>query len=132
MNNKLSDGLKNNILVVDDVPHNLLLLKGLLSMNGYQVRLAKSGCHALESVKMLLPDLILLDVMMPEMDGYQVCQRLKAHERTRDIPVIFVSACDDAPAIEKGFALGGAAYITKPFQTEELLSCVQTHLAPEN
>ena len=118
----------SNILVVDDNPDNLRLLMGILSESGYEVRPASDGEFALRSAWSSPPDLILLDIKMPDMDGYAVCERLKADERTRDIPVIFISALNEVIDKVKGFALGGVDYITKPFQAEEVLARVQTHL----
>ncbi len=121
-----------NILVVDDMPANLHLLARMLSERGYQVRPVASGARALEAVQARLPDLILLDISMPEMDGYTVCERLKADERTRDIPILFLSALSETGDKVKAFAVGGEDYITKPFQVEEVLARVQTHLAMRN
>jgi len=118
-----------SIVVVDDTPDNLRLLAGLLAGRGYRIRPAASGPHALAAAREELPDLILLDIRMPEMDGYEVCKHLKADERTRDIPIIFISALHEAFDKVKAFALGGVDYITKPFQAEEVLARVETHLA---
>ncbi len=118
-----------NILIVDDTPDNLRILVGLLSEQGYLVRPAASGSQALSAVREKLPDLILLDVKMPEMDGYEVCECLKTDEPTRDIPVIFISALGETRDKLKGFEAGGVDYITKPFQAEEVLARVQTHVA---
>ncbi|RKZ52427.1 MAG: hybrid sensor histidine kinase/response regulator [Candidatus Parabeggiatoa sp. nov. 2] len=119
---------KGKILIVDDTPANLQILTQMLTEQGYQVFPAINGKLALMSVQSTLPDLILLDILMPEMDGYDVCKTLKADERTYDIPVIFISALDDVFDKVKAFSLGGVDYITKPFQREELLARVQTHL----
>jgi two-component system sensor histidine kinase/response regulator len=119
----------NNILVVDDTPDNLRLLVSILAEQGYDVRPASDGEFALQSARATPPDLILLDIKMPGMDGYAVCQHLKADDRTRDIPVIFISALDEVTDKVKGFALGGVDYITKPFQAEEVFARVHTHLA---
>lgn len=116
------------ILVVDDTPADLKLLNDILAGQGYQVRPASSGQLALRSVAVEVPDLILLDVKMPDMDGYKVCQLLKADEFTRRIPVIFISAFGDIANKVKGFDTGGVDYITKPFQSAEVLARVQTHL----
>ncbi|GEM_PF-3411820 len=116
------------ILVVDDTPQNLRLLLKILSDQNYDVRLANGGKAAFVAVNAELPDLILLDIMMPEIDGYEVCRQLKAVERTRDIPVIFISALDDVTNKVNGFEVGGVDYITKPFQAEEVLTRVKTHL----
>lgn len=117
-----------DILVVDDTPANLRLLTDLLAQHGYRVRPASDGALALKSVAARMPDLILLDVSMPEMDGYEVCRRLKADEQTRRIPVIFISAFGDTQQKVAGFAAGGVDYITKPFEAEEVLARVRTHL----
>ncbi len=117
-----------DILVVDDTPANLRLLSGMLTEQGYKVRSAPSGKLALMAVKASLPDLILLDITMPGMSGYEVCEQLKAEPRTRDIPIIFISALDQTEDKVKAFKLGGVDYITKPFQIEEVLARVQTHI----
>ncbi len=122
------DGYRGNILVVDDTPQNLRLLSTLLSRRGYKVRSAISGQMALTAVKAAPADLILLDISMPQMDGYQVCQALKADPKTAEIPVIFISALDDVLDKVKAFATGGADYITKPFQVEEVLARVEHQL----
>jgi two-component system, NtrC family, sensor kinase len=129
MNNDLKSTDSGNILVVDDTPANLRLLAGILNGKGYKVRPVPSGELALSAVKGMPPDLILLDIMMPEMNGYEVCEKIKADERTRDIPVIFISAINDVLDKVKAFAVGGVDYITKPFQVEEVLVRVETHLA---
>jgi two-component system, sensor histidine kinase and response regulator len=117
-----------SILVVDDTPDNLRLLSKLLAGYGYRVRVANSGLHALESVRTNPPDLILLDIMMAGMDGYQVCQQVKADSVTRDIPIIFISALDDVADKVTAFTAGGVDYITKPFRDQEVLARIQTHL----
>ncbi len=116
------------ILAVDDTNANLTLLANLLKEYGHRVRLAPSGKLALNAVQTSPPDLILLDINMPEMDGYEVCERLKADERWRDIPVIFLSALSETMDKVKAFNLGGVDYINKPFQVEELTARVDTHL----
>ncbi|WP_204103021.1 MULTISPECIES: response regulator [Spirulina sp. CCY15215] len=116
---------KNDILVVDDHLDNVTLLMGLLREYGYEVRQVLSGRQALHVIQHDPPDLILLDIMMPEMDGYQVCEKLKNTPKTRHIPVIFLSALNDLSDKVKGFKLGGADYITKPFRVEEVLARVQ-------
>jgi len=121
-----------SILIVDDNPTNLELLSLLLAEEGYRVRVATNGMRALESAHASLPDLILLDVMMPDIDGYAVCEQLKADEKTEDIPIIFISALDDAFDKVKAFAAGGIDYIAKPFQPEEVLARVRVHLALHN
>jgi PAS domain S-box-containing protein len=123
---------KNNILIVDDTPENLSVLRKLLTDKGYQVRPALNGEVALKAVQSQTPDLILLDIMMPGMDGYEVCKVLKSAEETSDIPVIFISALTEVEGILKAFQSGGVDYITKPFRPEEVLARVQTHLALQN
>lgn len=120
---------KNNILVVDDEPGIQMLLNHILTRAGYEVRVAGGGKQALEIVKVHPPDLILLDIMMPKMDGYKVCESLKSNRRTSDIPVIFVSVLDTAEDTVHAFAQGGVDYIPKPFRSEEVLARVETHLA---
>ncbi len=119
----------HSILVVDDEKQNRALLTGLLKEDGYQVFLAKNGVQALERARGHLPDLILLDVLMPEMDGYQVMREIKADPATRDIPVIFISALDSADDEEKGLALGAVDYISKPFQLSIARARVRNHLS---
>ncbi|HEY9604115.1 MAG TPA: PAS domain S-box protein, partial [Allocoleopsis sp.] len=123
-----SPSLKENILIVDDNPTNLNLLKEILSGAGYKVRAALSAQVALKSADLTLPDLILLDILMPEMDGYQACEQLKASPATRDIPIIFISALSEVMDKVKAFSLGGVDYITKPFQAEEVLARVENQL----
>jgi diguanylate cyclase (GGDEF)-like protein len=117
-----------DILIVDDTPENLRLLSNMLSRRGYRVRKAISGSMALTAVETLAPDLILLDIMMPDMDGYALCDRLKGDQRTRDIPVVFLSALNDVFDKVKAFTVGGADYIAKPFQIEEVLARVHHQL----
>jgi len=124
--------MEASILVVDDTPENLHLLMGILAEQGYRVRPVPSGTRALATIHSEPPDLILLDIRMPDMSGYEVCERLKADERTRDIPVIFLSALNEVVDKVKGFEVGGVDYITKPFQVEEVLVRVETHLALRN
>jgi CheY-like chemotaxis protein len=116
------------IFVVDDNPHNLNLLTGLLRQAGYDVRMANSSRRAIRAITTTPPELILLDVSMPEMSGYEVCERLREHARTRDIPVIFLSALDDLKDKVKAFEAGGVDYVTKPFQAEEVLARVQSQV----
>jgi signal transduction histidine kinase len=119
---------KSSILVVDDTPANLRLLVNLLTENGYKVRAVPRGKLALAGIKTAPPDLILLDIMMPEMDGYEVCEKLKADPETKEIPVIFISAINEVLDKVKAFAVGGVDYISKPFQVEEVLARVETQL----
>lgn len=116
------------ILIVDDNSANLGVLSDALSQAGFEVRVAKSGKMALERVKYALPDLILLDVMMPEIDGFETCRRLQANPETTQIPVIFMTALSDTANKVEGFQLGAVDYITKPFQQEEVLARVKLHL----
>lgn len=116
------------VLIVDDTPANLRLLAGLLDSAGYQVRPARDGRMALSVAQSAPLDLILLDIMMPEMDGYEVCRQLKADERTRAIPVIFISALDDVHDKVRSFSLGAVDYVAKPFQAEEVLARVRSHI----
>jgi two-component system sensor histidine kinase/response regulator len=116
------------ILVVDDTPQSLQLLTRLLEERGYLVHPASDGFQALQIVAAKKPDLILLDVRMPDWDGYEVCRRLKSREQNRGIPVIFISALDDAIEKVEGFKVGGVDYITKPFEPEEVLARVAMHL----
>ncbi|MBF0200895.1 MAG: response regulator, partial [Desulfamplus sp.] len=109
-----------NILIVDDNAQNLRLLLTILNGDGHKVRPAPSGPIALESAFSKVPDLILLDIMMPGMDGYEVCKRLKENEETRDVPVIFISAMDALSEKLRAFDVGGVDYITKPFQPREI------------
>ncbi|MDM8529695.1 PAS domain S-box protein [Anaerolineales bacterium HSG25] len=129
MNNINNIKNSTNILVVDDTPANLYLLVGILRNAGYKARPANNGERAFLAIKKERPDLILLDIMMPLMDGYEVCERLKADEQTRDIPVIFISALNQAVDKVKAFSVGGVDFITKPFHAEEVLARVKTHLA---
>ncbi|VEP15532.1 Response regulator receiver modulated diguanylate cyclase/phosphodiesterase [Hyella patelloides LEGE 07179] len=119
----------NSILVVDDIADNLRILSNTLDQQGYIVRCAKNGTTALKVAQKVLPDLILLDIKMPEMDGYTVCQKLKANPTTKEIPVIFLSALDDVLDKVKAFEVGGVDYITKPFQVEEVFIRVKNQLA---
>ncbi len=119
---------KGTILIVDDTPVNLRVLAQLLDNQGYETRLMPGGARALSSIQNKLPDLILLDIMMPDMDGYQVCRALKANPLTQDIPVIFISALDEVFDKVTAFASGGVDYITKPFQEAEVLARVETQL----
>ena len=125
---ELTNG-KSKILIVDDQPQNLRLLSPILLEQGYEVRGANSGKLALQFVHMEPPDLILLDIRMPEMDGFEVCRRLKADSATKEIPVIFLSALTDAVDKVHGFELGAVDYLTKPVDTGELVARSRTHLA---
>jgi signal transduction histidine kinase len=118
-----------DILVVDDTVDNLKLLMDILTGAGYHARPAANGELALRSALAKEPALVLLDIMMPEMDGFEVCRRLKQNEHTRDIPVVFLSGLADTADKSKGFALGAVDYVTKPFHADEVLARVRVHLA---
>ncbi|KAB8330049.1 response regulator [Scytonema tolypothrichoides VB-61278] len=120
---------KGDILIVDDKPDNLRLLSVMLSDRGYDVRAVISGSVALMGAKAQPPDLILLDISMPGMNGYEVCQHLKANPLTQDIPVIFISALNEVLDKVKAFSVGGIDYITKPFQEEEVFARIETQLS---
>ena len=124
--------MKGNILIVDDIPENLKVLSTMLAKQGYKIRPAINGKIALQLVRFIPPDLILLDIMMPEMDGYEVCGHLKADEKTRNIPVIFISALSETFDKVKAFSAGGVDYVTKPFQSAEVLARIETHLSLQN
>jgi two-component system sensor histidine kinase/response regulator len=117
-----------SVLIVDDLPNNVRLLSIMLTEKGYQVRKAINGQMALNTVRSLIPDLILLDINMPDLNGYQVCEQLKADEKTREIPVIFISALDDVFDKVKAFQVGGVDYISKPFQGEEVMARIENQL----
>ena len=128
MNQPYSEKFRGSILIVDDSLNNLTLLERILSRKGYKVGLASSGKLALDSVDMTQPDLILLDIMMPAMDGYEVCTRLKSSDRTRGIPIIFLSALVEVSNKVKAFNAGGVDYITKPFEPVEVVARVENQL----
>lgn len=128
MNTNSETENKGNILLVDDIPDNLQLLSDLLLKLGYTVRSVTSGRMALKTVQVKRPDVIILDIKMPEMDGYQVCKALKKDESLRTIPVIFISALDDVFDKVTAFNLGGVDYLTKPFQIEEVVARLENQL----
>ncbi len=123
-----SDIQKGDIQIIDDTPANLDVLASILTKKGYDVRIAINGKLGLKSIRLRPPDLILLDIMMPNLSGFDVCEQLKADELTRHIPVVFISTADDTSDKVKGFTLGGVDYITRPFQEKEVLARVKTHL----
>ncbi|GAB4294108.1 MAG: hypothetical protein Fur0025_30590 [Oscillatoriaceae cyanobacterium] len=129
MNLHAADYSGKNILVVDDTPDNIRYLSTLLAAEGYTVRKALNGQKAIKACQATPPDLILLDIMMPEMDGYEVCQQLKSDELTCHIPVIFLSALDDVFDKVKAFEMGGADYVSKPFKADVVLIRIQNQLA---
>ena len=116
------------VLIADDNPNNLQVLGKMLKEMGFDVRVAMNGEEALASVAAAPPDLVILDIHMPKMDGYDTCERLKNNDRTREIPVIFASALSESFNIAKGFEYGGVDYITKPLKMEELQARVLAHL----
>lgn len=128
MNSDFASEQKGNILIVDDLPDNLRLLSETLSERGYEVQCAINGKLALMAVQNAPPDLILLDIKMPGLDGYEVCAKLKSQANLSEIPVIFLSALDDVFDKVKAFNVGGVDYITKPFQVEEVLARVENQL----
>jgi DNA-binding response OmpR family regulator len=121
--------IRNQILLVDDHPVNLKALDILLTAQGYAVRTAPNGSLALILAQKFPPDLILLDIRMPGMDGFETCHRLKGDDRTRDIPIIFLSALDELKDKIKAISVGGADYIIKPFAKADVLARVKTRLA---
>jgi len=125
--NKLSKNI-SKILIVDDTPDNIQLLSDILSEEGINITIARNGKQAIKSISIKLPDLILLDIAMPEMDGFEVCEHLKKDSATADIPIIFLTAKTETEDIVKGFELGAVDYITKPFNVSELIARVNTHL----
>jgi DNA-binding response OmpR family regulator len=116
------------ILVIDDQPANLKVLLPFLKQNNFEVRIAENGDRALQVLDNYQPDIILLDVMMPGMDGFETCSRIKANKETAGIPVIFMTALDSVEDKIAGFKAGGVDYITKPFQQVEVLARVNTHI----
>ena len=122
---------KGKILVVDDTPANIGVILSYLRDQGFKMLVAEDGESAIEQVEFIKPDLILLDIMMPGIDGFQTCLLLKQNEETRDIPVIFMSALNETVDKVKGFQVGAVDFITKPFQQEEVLARIKTHLRLE-
>ncbi|MBT1443231.1 hybrid sensor histidine kinase/response regulator [Shewanella sp. JM162201] len=121
--------MTQEILIVDDMPANLEMLRGILSQEGYRVRAAINGKQALQLAAIKPPDLILMDINMPEMNGLEACQQLKATPLLNDIPVVFISANEDISAIDKAFQAGGVDYVTKPFRPREVLVRVKSQLS---
>ncbi len=117
------------VMIVDDNPKNVQVLGTILMEKKYNVSVATGGKQALAQVGKVKPEVILLDIMMPDIDGYEVCRRLKEKEETADIPVIFLTAKTDTDDIVKGFELGAVDYVTKPFKSKELIARVHTHIA---
>jgi signal transduction histidine kinase len=121
-------GAAGEVLIVDDTPANLQLLAGMLKERGYHVRPVPNGALALRAAEAQPPDVILLDVNMPDMDGYEVCRRLKLHERLRDVPVLFISALSEPIDKVRAFDAGGVDYVTKPFQIDEVQARIEAHV----
>jgi signal transduction histidine kinase len=117
-----------SILIVDDTIYNVQLLSLLLMRQGYKVQIATGGLEALDQVNQQLPDIILLDIQMPDINGYEVCTRLKANPVTRDVPIIFISSIEESSEKVEAFSVGGVDYISKPFQLIEVLARIETHL----
>jgi len=132
MKYNLPSNPRADILVIDDMPDNIRLLSTMLLKQGYSVRKALNGEIALRAAQLAPPDLILLDINMPEMNGYEVCKRLKSNAQTHSIPVIFLSALDDVFDKVQAFQVGGVDFITKPFYFEEVFVRIQTQLTIRN
>ncbi len=128
MSQRLEETSGPKILIVDDTPANIDVLDLFLEKEGYKISIAQSGESALDLADRISPDLILLDVMMPGIDGFETCRRLKSNDKTSDIPIIFITARNESADIIKGFSLGGVDYITKPFSQEEVCARVHLHL----
>ena len=126
--NQTSSAPKQSILIVDDTPANLQLLGEMLKEHNYHIRMARSGTLAIQAAQHEPPDLLLLDIAMPEMDGYEVCARFKADSRLREIPVIFISALSEPVDKVRAFGIGGVEYLTKPFHASEVVARVRTQL----
>ncbi len=124
----MADNNKKLILIVDDVERNQQVLAAILFQNGYDVAVAQSGSQALEMLKNIHPELILLDIMMPDMDGIEACRHIMRNENTMDIPVIFLTALSEKDEVVRGFQAGAVDYVTKPFNSEELLARVKTQI----
>ncbi|MEN9205500.1 MAG: response regulator [Thermostichales cyanobacterium BF4_bins_65] len=124
----MAEKFLGSILLVDDTLENLEVLDEMLSEKGYETRSASSGQMALRAAQADPPDLILLDIMMPDMDGYEVCTRLKSSSETWNIPIIFISALDDVIDKVRAFQVGGVDYLTKPFFVDEVIARVEVHL----
>jgi class 3 adenylate cyclase len=120
--------MPSRILIIDDAPANIQTLSTILKERGYQINIATNGRQGLEVLERIRPDLILLDIMMPEMDGFETCRRIKASTAWREIPIIFLTAKTDTADIVRGFELGAVDYVAKPFNAHELLARVNTHL----
>lgn len=131
MDNSSQNTKKNTILVVDDQPQNIRLI-GTLLREHYNLLIADNGPKAIETALGKMPDLILLDIMMPEMSGFEVCEALKNDKRTREIPIIFLTAKTETEDLLKAFEIGGVDYVTKPFNALEVMARIKTHLELKN
>src|SRR5438445_4235112 len=120
--------MPSRILIIDDAPANIQTLSTILKERGYDINIATDGRQGLELLERIRPDLILLDIMMPEMDGFETCQRIKASTAWREIPIVFLTAKTDTADIVRAFELGAVDYVPKPFNAHELLARVNTHL----
>ena len=121
--------MSNRVLIVDDEPNIVAALEFLLEKNGYEVRAAGNGAEALEQLDAFRPDLVLLDVMVPKLSGYEVCQRMRAEARWQDIKIVMLSAKGREVEVNKGMSLGADLYVTKPFSSTELVATIQRLLA---
>src|SRR5215510_12610223 len=119
----------SRILLIEDEPVNIQALSAILKQQGYQISIATTGQQALDLLERVHPDLILLDIMMPGMDGFETCQRIKATTHWREIPIIFLTAKTETADVVRGFEVGGVDYVAKPFNPHELIARVRTHLA---
>jgi DNA-binding response OmpR family regulator len=119
---------QDTLLIVDDIPTNVSILAHFLKTAGFKVLIAQNGKRAIQNAEYAQPDLILMDIMMPEMNGFDACRILKSQEKTQEIPIIFMTALTDTVDKLKGFELGAADYITKPIQQEEVLARVKSHI----
>lgn len=119
---------RNTILIIDDTPSNIKILGSVLSQFDYRLAIARDGKEGIELAVRLKPDLILLDIIMPEIDGFEVCTQLKANPMTSPVPIIFLTVKRDIQSIRKGFDCGGVDYITYPFVEKELIARIQSHL----
>ncbi|MCK4464557.1 MAG: response regulator, partial [Bacteroidales bacterium] len=128
MNTMEQNNQNSMVLIVDDTPKNIQVIGSILMEQKYRISVAKNGREALKVVKDVKPDIILLDIMMPELDGFETCKQLKESPETRDIPVIFLTAKIETEDIVKAFELGAVDYVIKPFNAKELLVRVNTHL----
>jgi len=118
------------ILVVDDDPYILMSLEFLMKKNGFEVMVARNGTEALEIVDKQVPDIVLLDIMMPDVDGYAICKHIKSSKKLKEAKVVFMSAKSKESDIQKGYDLGASLYVTKPFSTRQLLKQVQELISP--